>query len=44
MIPKIFHYTWFSGEPIPEKIQACIDSWHKYMPEYEYVLWNVTLL
>lgn len=40
MIPKIIHYTWFSGEPFPEKIQACIDSWHKYMPEYEYVLWN----
>lgn len=40
MIPKIIHYTWFSGEPFPEKIQACIDSWHKYMPEYEFVLWD----
>lgn len=40
MIPKIIHYTWFSGEPFPEKIQACIDSWHKYMPDYEYILWD----
>lgn len=40
MIPKIIHYTWFSSEPFPEKILACIDSWHKYMPEYEFVLWG----
>lgn len=40
MIPKIIHYTWFSGDPFPEKIQTCIDSWHKYMPEYEFVLWD----
>lgn len=44
MIPKIIHYTWFSGEPFPEKIQACIDSWHKYMPEYEYMLWDAERL
>jgi len=40
MIPKIIHYTWFSGDPFPDKIQQCIDSWHKHMPEYEYVLWD----
>ena len=40
MIPKIIHYTWFSGEHFPELIQQCIASWHKYMPEYEYVLWD----
>lgn len=40
MIPKIIHYTWFSGEPFPERIQECIESWHKHMPEYEYVLWD----
>ena len=39
MIPKQIHYTWFSGEPFPERIQECIESWHKHMPEYEYVLW-----
>ena len=40
MIPKVIHYTWFSGEPFPEKIQYCMDSWHQYMSEYEYVLWD----
>ena len=40
MIPKIIHYTWFSGDPFPEKIQMCIDTWHKHMPEYEFVLWD----
>lgn len=41
MIPKIIHYTWFSGDPFPEKIQQCIDSWHQQMPEYEFRLWDM---
>lgn len=40
MIPPIIHYTWFSGEPFPEKIQECINSWRQHMPEYEYVIWD----
>ena len=40
MIPKKIHYTWFSGEPFPELVEQCIQSWHQYMPEYEYVLWD----
>lgn len=44
MIPKIIHYTWFSGEPLPPKIKECIDSWHLYMPEYKYVLWDAKRL
>lgn len=40
MIPKIIHYTWFSGEPFPERIQRCIDTWHCHMPDYEYVCWD----
>lgn len=40
MIPKIIHYTWFSGEAFPEKIQNCIDSWHKVMPYFEFVCWD----
>ncbi len=40
MIPRIIHYTWFSGDPFPPMIQDCINSWHRYMPEYEYVLWD----
>lgn len=40
MIPKIIHYCWLSTETIPEKIQKCIDSWSKYLPEYHIKLWN----
>ena len=41
MIPKIIHYTWFSGDPFPEKLQNCINSWKEHMPEYELRLWDM---
>lgn len=40
MIPKIIHYCWLSDDPIPNKLQSCIDSWHKFLPDYEFVLWD----
>lgn len=40
MIPKIIHYCWLSGDPFPEKIQHCINSWRKVLPDYEFVLWD----
>ena len=40
MIPKIIHCCWFSGEPFPSKVQECIDSWHKHMPDWEFMLWD----
>lgn len=40
MIPKIIHFCWFSGESYPEKIQECLDSWKKFLPNYEIKLWN----
>ena len=40
MIPKIIHYCWLSNDPFPEIIQKCIDSWKKYLPDYELMLWN----
>lgn len=40
MIPKIVHYIWFGGKSFPEKVQKCIESWHKYLPDYEFKLWN----
>ena len=39
-IPKIIHFCWLSGEPYPEKIQMCIDSWKKYLPDWEIRLWD----
>lgn len=40
MIPKIVHYIWFGGKPFPEKVQYCIESWKKHLPDYEFKLWN----
>lgn len=40
MIPKIIHYCWFGRGEMPELAQRCITSWHKYMPDWEYKLWN----
>lgn len=40
MIPKIIHYCWFGKNEMPEKVKECIESWKKYLPEYELMLWN----
>ena len=40
MIPKIIHYCWFGHGPMPELAQKCIESWHRYLPDYQYQLWN----
>jgi mannosyltransferase OCH1-like enzyme/SAM-dependent methyltransferase len=42
MIPKKIHYCWLSGEPYPELISDCIKTWHKYLPDFEFVLWDTT--
>lgn len=41
MIPKVIHYCWLSGEPIPANLQKCIDSWTKVMPDYKLKLWDM---
>ena len=40
MIPKIIHYCWFGGKPLPELAQKCIASWKKFLPDYEIKEWN----
>ena len=40
MIPKIIHYCWFGNTPIPLTAHKCLESWKKYLPEYEIILWN----
>ena len=44
MIPKIIHYTWFSGEDYPEEVKACMDTWKKVLPDYEFMLWDAKKL
>ena len=40
MIPKVIHYCWFGRNPLPDSALKCIESWKKYLPDYEIVQWN----
>ena len=40
MIPKTIHYCWFGRGAMPQLAKDCIASWHKFMPDWEYKLWN----
>ena len=40
MIPKIIHYCWFGGKPLPPLALSCINSWKKFFPDYEIKEWN----
>lgn len=40
MIPKKIHYCWFGGREKPNDVMLCINSWKKYLPDYEIVEWN----
>lgn len=40
MIPKIIHYSWFSNDPIPIHIQNFMETWKKFLPTYEFILWD----
>ncbi len=40
MIPKVIHYCWFGHNPLPALAKRCIESWKKYLPDYEIKEWN----
>ena len=40
MIPKVIHYCWFGGSPLPKMARKCISSWKKFFPDYEIKEWN----
>ncbi|QBO58363.1 glycosyltransferase family 32 protein [Chryseobacterium salivictor] len=42
MIPKIIHYCWLSNDPFPKDIAAFIASWQLKLPEYEFMLWDLS--
>jgi hypothetical protein len=44
MIPKIIHYIWLGGKPLPELAEQCIASWQKYMPDWQIMRWDETML
>ena len=35
MIPKVIHYCWFGRNLLPQLAVKCIESWKKYLPNYE---------
>lgn len=40
MIPKTIHYCWFGRNPLPPLAIKCIESWKKFLPDYEIKEWN----
>lgn len=44
MIPKIIHYSWFSGEQFPPEIEKFISSWKQHLSDYEFILWDARKL
>jgi hypothetical protein len=40
LIPKKIHYCWFSGNPIPDSLKRCMETWEKFCPDYEIIRWD----
>lgn len=40
LIPKRIHYCWFSGNPIPDSLKRCMETWEKFCPDYEIIRWD----
>lgn len=40
LIPKIIHYCWFGGNPIPSEFQQYIEGWKRMCPDYEIRRWD----
>lgn len=39
-VPLLIHYCWFGKKPIPMKLQQCIASWKKIMPNWRLMCWD----
>ena len=40
MIPKMIHYCWFGGGPLPKLALRCLESWKKNCPDYKIARWD----
>ena len=38
-LPKIIHQIWLGGQ-LPEKYRAWSESWKKFNPDWQYILWT----
>ena len=39
-IPRVIHYCWFGKNKKQKLINKCIDTWKKYLKDYEIIEWN----
>lgn len=39
-IPLVIHYCWFGKKDKSEMIKNCINTWKKYLSNYEIIEWN----
>lgn len=37
---KYIHYCWFGNSPLSDRAKKCIDSWRRFMPDYEIIRWD----
>lgn len=42
MIPKVIHYCWFGGKPLPYAARKCLKSWKKQCPDFKIKRWDET--
>ncbi|MCC6468314.1 MAG: hypothetical protein IT563_08330 [Alphaproteobacteria bacterium] len=40
MIPRILHYVWVGGRPLPEKTRINIETWSRFCPDFEIKSWT----
>lgn len=40
MIPKVIHYCWFGGKPIPNELRKYMKSWKRLCPDYQIRKWD----
>lgn len=40
MIPKVIHYCWFGGKPLPKLARKCMNSWKEMCPDYTITRWD----
>lgn len=40
MIPRILHYVWVGGRPLPEKFRVNIETWTRTNPDFEIRAWT----
>ena len=40
MIPKIIHFCWFGGKPLPDSTKKYIRTWKQFLPDYRIIKWS----